>query len=166
MTTVTITSLKPLMNQLLAGDAFDIFLLEEAVIRTALTYTVDGHINKEFYPPEEREKDCLPYDLKPWSEIKSLCFHLIKGKNTPLAFKFVLHLKPELTAPLLMGENCQTDASLIKALVLTVKYDGTKACLTTGISYASFVPTKEPDVIWDRHISRFLAEKGVSFEAL
>ena len=37
MLALQITSLKLLMNQLLAGDTFDLFLLEEAVISTANT---------------------------------------------------------------------------------------------------------------------------------
>lgn len=34
------------MNHLLVADTFDPFLLEEATISTALTVTIDGHINK------------------------------------------------------------------------------------------------------------------------
>ena len=45
MIALQVTSVKTLMNQLLAGDTFDIFLLEEAIISTANTYTIDGHIN-------------------------------------------------------------------------------------------------------------------------
>ena len=154
------------MNQLLAGDTFDIFLLEEAVIGTANTYTIDGHINKDFFPPEERGEDCIPYDLQCWSEIKGLCFNLIKGKNTPLYFKFVLHLKPEKTASLLVKENCDVDVSQIRALVLNIKYDGTKAILTTGTGYHTFVMSKEPDVIWDKAITKYLSGKGIAFEEL
>lgn len=161
MTTFEITSLKPLMNQLLAGDAFDGFLLEEATIRTALTYTVDGHINTAFFPIEERETDCLPYEFQPWSDIKGLFFDLIKGKRTPLSFKFVLHYKPELTASLLSQESCGVDSSLIRALVLAIKYDGSKATITTGTSYTTFIMNKEPDIVWDRQVSKFLAEIGV-----
>lgn len=166
MTTYEINALKSLMNQLLAGDSFDIFLLEEATIRTALSYSIDGHINAEFYPPEERGEDCLPYEFQPWSEVKGLCFQLIKGKRTPLSFKFVLHLKPEHATSLLSRENCAADASLVKALVLTIKYDGIKAVITTGISYHTFVMNKEPDAVWDKAISRFLSKKEISFEPL
>lgn len=164
MITFEITALKSLMNQLLAGDSFDCFLLEEAVIRTAVTCHIDGHINTDFYPLEERGPDCLPYEFQPWSDVKSFCFQLIKGKRAPLSFKFVLHLKPEQTASLL--QPCGADASFVKALVLTVKYDGNKAVATTGISYRTFVMSKEPDGIWDKAVSRFLSQKAISFELL
>ena len=47
MTAVQITSMKDFMNKLLLSDTFDCFLLEEAVVGTANTFTIDGHINKE-----------------------------------------------------------------------------------------------------------------------
>lgn len=166
MVALEITSLKNLMNQLLAGNAFDIFLLEEAVVTTAVTCTIDGHINREFYPEKERGKDIIPYDLKPWNEIKGLCFDLIKGKYTPLSFKFVLHLKPEHAEGLIKKELPTSDTAQLKALILLIKYDGSKAVITTGTSYHTFVLDKEPDKIWDKTISKYLADKGISFEEI
>lgn len=166
MLALQITSMKPFMNQLLAGDAFDIFLLEEATVSTANTYTIDGHINTCFFPEEERTAEKLPYEFQPWSEIKGLCFNLIKGKHTPLFFKFVFHLKPEKTAALLSQGQSSFDISQLKALVLTVKYDGNKAILTTGSSYHTFIMDKEPDMIWDKAVTKYLSEKGITYENL
>lgn len=56
--------------------------------------------------------------------------------------------------------------SLIKALVLTIRFDGTKTLLTTGTSYTTFVLSKEPDQIWDKVLQKYLAGKGISFEAV
>lgn len=165
MLALKITSLKNFMNQLLSGDAFDPFLLEEAVIATAVTYTIDGHIHKEFYSEEERGSDVLPYEYQPWSEAKGLCFNLIKGRRTPLHFKFVLHLKPEQAQKLFAKEQ-MADTSVIKALALTVKYDEKGALLTTGIAYNTFVMDKEPDKVWDRAVLQYLAGKGIDFEEL
>ena len=167
MLALQITSLKLLMNQLLAGDTFDVFLLEEAVISTSNTYTIDGHINKDFYPLEERGSDCLPYELQPWSELKGLCFQLIKGKRTPLFFKFVFHLKPEKAGDLLNKQGVDPAVSgALKSMVLTIRYDGTKAILTTGTSYHTFVMNKEADVIWDKSLTKYLSGKGILFEEL
>ena len=166
MLALQITSTKNFMNRFLTGDSFDVFLLEEAIIRTAVTYTIDGHINTEFFPVEEQNSDCLPYEFQPWSDTKGLCFHLIKGKNTPLFFKFVLHLKPEKANALLTEKNHLTDISQIKSLVLNVRFDGTKTILTTGTSYHSFRLDKEPDMIWDNAITHFLAQNDIPFEKL
>ena len=166
MLALHITSMKTFMNQLLAGDAFDCFLLEEAVISTANTYTIDGHINVDFYPMEERGTDCIPYEFQCWSNVKGLCFNLMKGKNTPLFFKFVLQLKPEKAAALLIKENSSVDASQVRTLVLNIRYDGVKAVLTTGISCRTFVMSKDPDAIWDKALVKYLSDRGIPFEEL
>ncbi len=161
MIALEILSMKNFMSHLLSGDTFDIFLLEEATISTANSYTIDGHMNADFYPPEERDKAHIPYDFRPWSELKSLCFDLIKGKYTPLYFKFVLQLKPEHMQQLL-----GSDLGQVKALVLNIRYDGAKAILTTGTSYHTFVMSKEADLAWDNALCKYLSEKGIGYENL
>lgn len=166
MLALQITSMKQFMNQLLVSEDFHVFLLEEATISTANTYTIDGHINRDFYSAEEQTTENLPYEFQPWSELKGLCFNLIKGKHTPLYFKFVFHLKPEHIQNLLQKQSVEMDLSTIKAFVLTVKYDGSKAVLTTGTSYHTFVMNKEPEVIWDKALNQYLSQKGTGFEVL
>lgn len=175
MQALEITSMKNFMSQMLSGDTFDGFLLEEAVIRTANSYTIDGHINADFFPPEERGPENLPYDFRPWSEIRGLCFDLIKGKHTPLHFKFVLQLKPELMQRLLTenaadgndaGSGINQNFGQIKALVLTIRYDGGKAVLTTGTSCHTFVMSREADHVWDNALCHYLDEKGIGYEKL
>ena len=165
MIALQITSLKNLMNQLLTGDTFDDFLLEEATIRTAVTYTIDGHVYPDFYPMEERDT-AAPYLLQPWSETKGLCFNLIKGRRTPLYFKFVFQLKPEKTTLLLERELPGTDHTPVKALVLTLKYDAQGAVLTTGTSYHTFVLGREIDALWDGTVRKYLSARGIPFELL
>ncbi|MBP5734064.1 MAG: hypothetical protein J6W66_09615 [Lachnospiraceae bacterium] len=166
MIALQITSMKQFMNELLTGDAFDIFLLEEATISTAITISIDGHVNVDFYPIAERTPELLPYEYQPWSEMKGLCFDLIKGKRTPLNLKIVMQLKPDKVKAMLEKEKLASKAASLKSLVLTIKYDGGKAILTTGSSYQTFVMDKTADVVWDRQISKYLAMKGIQFEIL
>lgn len=166
MIALQITSMKQFMNQLLTTDTFDMFLLEEAVISTACTYTIDGHMNGEFFHSDDGEPVELPYEFRPWSEIKGLCFDLIKGKRTPLFFRFVLHLMPEKAGALLTKEGSDVAPSLVKALVLNIRYDGTKATLTTATAYHTFLPSKGPDVIWDKALMKYLEKKGISCDIL
>lgn len=166
MIALQITSMKQFMSSLLTGDAFDIFLLEEATISTATTVTIDGHINVDFYPISDRTPQVIPYEYQAWSELKGLCYDLIKGKYTPLYFKFVLQLKPEKMTAMLDKERLSSKDVPLKSLVLTIKYDSGKAILTTGSSYQTFVMDKTADVVWDRQISKYLAMKGIQFEIL
>ncbi len=167
MLALKLTSMKSFMNHFLVADTFDNFLLVEAVISTANTYQIDGHINKEFYSTDEiSEANTLSYDFVLWKDMKGLCFHLIKGKRTPLFFKFVLHLKPDAVSKLLAAGGCSLPLEQVKALVLTIKYDGTQAVLTTGSSYHTFVMNKEPDTIWDKALQQFLSRYEIPYELL
>ncbi len=167
MLALHITNMKLFMNQLLASDIFDIFLLEQASITTANTVTIDGHFNREFYPPEEVPSEQPPeYEYSPWSTLKGLCFQLIKGKHTPLSFKFVFHLKPDIARRLLAREGLSTEDCKLRALVLTIRYDGNRTLLTTGCAYDTFVMSKVPDQIWDNTLSRYLADKEIPCEIL
>ena len=166
MLALQITSNKKFMSDLLAGDVFDIFLLEEATIATSITTSIEGRINTDFYPVADRTPELLPYEYQCWSEIKGLCYQLIKGRHTPLYFKIVLQLKPDKMKDMLIKEKLSFEDSKLKSLILTIKYDGGKTVLTTGSSYTTFVMDKTADVVWDRQISKYLAIKGIAFEIL
>ena len=65
MLALQITNTKNFMAQLLTGDGFDPFLLAEATVSTAHTYTIDGHVNREFFTSEEQnDPQICPYDLR------------------------------------------------------------------------------------------------------
>ncbi|MCM1024821.1 MAG: DUF5721 family protein [Roseburia sp.] len=177
MTAFQITSMKQFMSRLLASDAFDCFLLEEAVIGVASTITIDGRINREFFAgqtPKESDGDSsaepgqppLSEEFRPWSELRGLCYDLIKGRRTPLFFRFTMHLTPEKAAALLARENCAADPAQVKALVLNIRYDGSRAVLTTAVSYQTFILTKEPEIIWDKALTQYLDAVSVEYEIL
>ena len=166
MTALQITSMKIFMSKLLASESFDIFLLEEAVIGTANTFTIDGRINKEFFH-QENDEDVLEIpEFRPWSELRNLCFDLIKGKRTPLFFRITFQLKPDLAASLLKKENCDIPPEQVKALALNIRYDGSKAVLTTATAYHTFLLSKEPDAIWDRALSKYLDREGIAYDVI
>ena len=166
MTAFQITSMKHFMNRLLLSDSFNIFLLEEAIIGTANTYTIDGHVNRDFFRTGgEGETEGL-LEFRPWGEMKGLCFDLIKGKRTPLFFRFTLQLAPDKAEYLLRSHNSDVEPRLVKALALNIRYDGTKAVLTTAASYRTFLLSKEPDAIWDNAFADFLDREGIAYEVL
>ncbi len=161
-----ISSMKSFMNHLLVADTFDNFLLAEATISAAITYQIDGHINKAFFCDDISASQMPEYDLALWKDMKGLCFNLIKGKRTPLFFKFILHLTPQAVSKLLAAGGCSVPSEQIKALVLTIKYDGTQAVLTTASATNTFIMSKEPDMIWDKAIQQFLSRNEIPYEML
>lgn len=167
MLALQISSLKTFMSAMLTGELFDSFLLEEASIATAATYTINGRVNRDFFPPDEREDTELhPYEFALWKDMKNICFDLIKGKQTPLRFNFVLQLIPSYTASILEKGGSPVSPDFIKAFVLNIRFDGEKVLLYTGIAYTTFLTDKEPERLWDAAIKQFLYKKGIACEEL
>ncbi len=163
MLALQITSMKQFMSQLLTTDIFDIFLLEEATITTACTYHIEGLQHPEFYGEEAPDqRPTGTQDFVTWNSMRGLIFDLIKGKHTPLGLKLVLHLKPQYIIPILSGGNTAVTTEQIKALVLTIRYDGERTLLTTGTAFNTFIMDKEPDRLWDNALVKYLNQKGVA----
>jgi hypothetical protein len=166
MLALHILNMKILTTHLLLSDSFDLFLLEEATITMANRYTIDGRIQKEFFSTQEQEDDLCKYEFAKWSAMKGFCMQIIKGKRVPLSFKFVLHLAPPQMNTLLARLQNESLAQQIKALLITIFYDGNRAIITTGYSYRSFVMEKEAEALWDAAVKKFLLQKDIPFEEL
>ena len=167
MIALKITNIKQFMGKLLGSEDFDSFLLEEASISTYNTFIIDGHQNREFYSTEEWEDETIrPYDFSTWKTIRPICFDLIKGSRTPTAFRFVLHLIPKYTASILKESGTTVTPEQVKAFVLNIKYDGTDLTIVTGTALQTFLMDKTPDVLWDRTVRQFLAQKEIAYEEL
>ncbi len=167
MIALKITNVKQFMAKLLAGEDFDIFLLEEASISTYNTFMIDGHQNRDFYSTEEWEDaELRPYDLSTWKKLRPICFDLIKGKRTPAAFRFVLHLMPEHATSILQKGGTAVTPQQVRAFVLNIKYDGTTLMLVTGTSFHTFLMDKTPDDLWDNAVKQFLVTHEISYDPL
>lgn len=165
MISCRITELKNFMSKLLVTDCFDSFLLEQAVITTYNTFTIDGHIEKSFYSSEEWEAaESHPYHFSCWSDIRPLCFSLIKGKKTPVSMKFILRLKPEKMQLLFSHEDISVPDSYIDALIVTIRYNINGMNCTTGISFSDFLPDKTPEKIWDKAFLQFLDSNSIAYQ--
>lgn len=165
MIALQIKNIKSFMSRLLSSKSFDCFLLSEASITTNNTFFIDGHQNKDFFSDEEWEDTSIrPYDYSMWKDIRSLCFHLIKGRRTPVSFKFILHLIPSYVESILSDDSVTVPISQVKALVLTIKYDQTGLTLTTGTSLKTFLPDKSADIFWDKYMKQFLEKAQIDYD--
>jgi len=136
MTAFQILEMKHFMAKLLTEDCFDSFLLEKASVSCAVSYEIDGRVNPEFYQDDETPD--AGYLFLPWKSIRPVLFQMIRGKHTPLSFKFVLHLMPQYVPGVMKGADPSLKPEQVQALVLTIKYDGSAIRLTTGTAFSSF----------------------------
>lgn len=165
MLALNIIDIKDFMNKLLVGDTFDNFLLVEAIISTNVTYTVDGKLNKDFFSDEELS-EIVPADERftPFSILKPVCFDLIKGKRTPLSFKFTFQMSHENMVNTINSIDSGFSANDVTAIFLHLKFEDQKLICTNGISYSTFVLDHTLDHEWDRLLQKFLKYHQIAFE--
>lgn len=165
MTSYKITELKTFMSRLLTSDCFDIFLLEQAVLTTCNTFTIDGHVEKDFFTSEEWEDVSIcPYKFSCWSQIRPICFSLIKGKKTPVSMKYILRLKPEKMQQLLSSAELFVPDGFLDAFIVTIRYNDNGMSCTTGVSFSNFLPDKAPEHLWDKAFAQFLDKNSISYQ--
>lgn len=165
MIALKIKGLGSFMSRLFSGNTFDSFLLAEGMLQMAVTWQVDGRLNRDFFDKEVREDPSqLPYEYTEWSRVRPLLHDLIRGKQAPVSFQFVLRLKPEYVASMLEKEGDRELQACVDTFVLTVRYKAGEATLLTGIAMKGFTLNKGADVLWDKAVRRFLQAKDISFE--
>lgn len=169
MIALEIKGTKNIMNALLLTGQFDSFLVEEAVITTFNTFRIDGHLVADFYSGEELEE--LENNQKStvfsyWSDIRPVCFQLIKGKKTPVSFKVVLHAAPQLVEKIAANPECGVAANLIRSLILNIRYDNGKVTCVTGSAFTTFIMDKSVEKLWDAYVRQLLSGFGLDFEEI
>lgn len=161
MVLLTITNVKQFMKTLLVSTAFDKLLLSEATIKMGQTFSIDGHLNPEFYTKEDKE---FSMKLSTWESLRPYCFSIIKGQKTPLYFRFVFYLNDKQKAALLANTETALTPLDVDGLSLNIKYDGQVLTLTTATSLNIFTLDKSLEHALDRYVCNYLTSRQISFE--
>ncbi len=166
MIAIKVLKQKNFMAKLLTSELFDDFLVEEVVIDSYNTFSIDGHIHKEFYKnANEEDEGCPKEDFSKWEKIRPICLSLIKGKQTPLGFKFVLLLSNEQKASLF--ENMYSDISMDQvSFGINIKFSSGEVVITTGVNYSIFTLDKEAEKAWDNYVPSFLESNDIETDIL
>lgn len=150
---------KNCMSHLLLKPTFDKFSFIEGEVTTYNTFKVDGFIRKDFYeePPEQTYSS--------WARLREFFFQIIRGKRTPLSFKFILSL-PEASFEDFLKETGITGMTSenIQGLYLNLKYDGTNLQCVTGTSLNIFTLDKTLEKCWDEYATKFFLKHAIDFE--
>ncbi len=166
MKSLQIKNTKLFMSKLLASESFDMFLMESADLKTGNNYTVDGHINKEFYNATDNEDTPPLYDLVKWGDIRQTIYNLIKGKRTPISFKFILCTTPDEKNSLLENSGNDDLTMMISSFVIVIKFANGSINMTTGTALSGFTMDKSYEKIWDDRVEALLDNMGIPFDEL
>ncbi|MDE6253456.1 MAG: hypothetical protein K2M78_12645 [Lachnospiraceae bacterium] len=155
MVSEQITNIKDFMNKLLIGTDFDIFHVTDIHITTFNTFHIDGHIMKDFYDKEEYESLGCPVISK-WSDLKPLCYQIIKGHNTPLNFKIIFKMPDSIVIDIIDKNQLDIPYESINGFFLNIKYDNSSLSYVTGTSLNIFDPGREAEHAFDKFIFDFV----------
>ncbi|PWJ51529.1 DUF5721 family protein [Faecalicatena contorta] len=159
MISLHLTSVKDYMAHLLLSETFDNFLFIEGQIVTFNTFTIDGFIQKAFFSEEESISE-----YSSWKNLRDYCLSLIKGKKTPLSFKFVFSLAPANIERLIEQNHLDFQMDQVQGLYLNIRYDGSKLQCVTGTSLKTFTMDKSLEQAWDKMVQKFFTQKEIAYE--
>ena len=162
MIALALPQVKECMAKLLLSETFDPFYFIEGEIVTFNTFTLDGYLKKDFFEQEEDPE--REYAL--WKDVREFCFSLIKGKRTPLSFKFVLGLSDSNIEKLLLQQGLDFKPQDVRGLYINLKYDGQKLQCVTGTAMNLFTMDKSLEQAWDMMVQKFFAQKEIKYEVL
>ena len=162
MIALALTDVKECMGKLLLSETFDPFYFIEGEIVTFSTFTMDGYLRKDFFDGEnapERE-----YAL--WKDVREFCFSIIKGKRTPLSFKFVLGLSDSNIEKLLLQQELNFKPQDVRGLYINLKFDGQNLQCITGTAMNLFTMDKSLEQAWDKMVQKFFTQQEIKYEVL
>ena len=162
MIALALTDVKECMAKLLLSETFDPFYFIEGELVTFSTFTMDGYLKKDYFNAEnapERE-----YAL--WKDVREFCFSLIKGKRTPLSFKFVLGLSDSNIEKLLLQQELDFKPQDVRGLYINLKFDGQNLQCITGTAMNLFTMDKSLEQAWDKMVQKFFTQKEIKYEVL
>lgn len=163
MLALQIKNIKNFMNTLLLQDTFDHFLVSEATITTFTTFSVSGDLRKEFFDPDSAETEQYQNRTQvTWKEIRSFCLSVIKGKRTPLSFKFVFLLPAERMQQILSECDSPLQPEDVFGLFFNCQYQNEQLTVTTGSSFRVFTLDRSLDQAWDKRMNAFLEKLGLA----
>ncbi len=162
MIALYIAETRPFMASLLTGNIFDRLLLREGQITTFCTYSIDGNYHASYM--DDDSEDPSPVYAS-WEMLKPHIYDMIKGKHTPLGFKFVFQLSSNASNKLLTENGLAQDFESLNALFLNIRFDGKRIMLTTGSSQKAFPANKNIDHAWDQYIYKFLKANHFEYDA-
>lgn len=148
------------MSELLLRDTFDSFALIDGDITTFSKFHIDGFLHKDFYE-EAPERE---YGV--WSDYRNYCFSLIKGKRTPLNFKFVFALSTKQTEDIIKEFDLDFVAENIQGLYLNFHYDGSTLSCTTGTSLKIFTLDKSLEHALDKWTETFFTKHEINWDLM
>ncbi len=159
MISLDLIDIRLVTSHLFLKDTFDHFSFIDGEVTTFNTFRIDGYIQKDFFDTDSG----LP-EYSYWKNVREFCFSLVRGKRTPLNFRFVLCL-PQKNIRRLVEEHIPSlDPETVRGLYLNLTFDGKHLSCVTGTSFHTFTLDRSLEHMWDEMVQTFLKKQNIPFE--
>lgn len=153
---------KKCMAELLLRETFDNFLFIEGEITTFNKFSIDGYIHKDFYNTGESQPSSQEA-YSAWHMLRDYCFSVIKGKRTPLNFRFIFSLSKDETCSIIAENHLDFQPDTVRGLYLNFRYDGSLLTCTSGTSLNTFTLDKSLEHAFDKWMGEFFLAHGINW---
>ena len=150
-----IKDVRNFMSVLLLKDTFDHFLAADIQLVTCNTFHIDGHLNSDFFQPDEFSQ--LPdQHMSYWKSLRPICYILIKGTKIPLKLKIIFALDREAIRSLITENDLAFSEEDINELFLNIKFENNILSCTTGCSLKNFTLDRSLEKAFDHQMQSLL----------
>lgn len=144
MQAIEVLDIKQFMRLLFQTDTLDHYEMVSAEIRTGISYSVDGKLNRPFYNKDELSLLQLEKSFfLPWQYAREKIFSLIKGKKTPSLLKLILKVNSIQASDILSLSGSSLNPNDIDGFFLNIIFQENKLNVICGLSYNVFTMDKE-----------------------
>jgi hypothetical protein len=162
-----IIDIKDFMNNLLLGENFDSFWVTEATITTFCTFSIDGTLHPDFFDTDNQKiLEESGVHTASWKHLRSFCYSVIRGKQTPLSFKIVFQLPASQAASLIQKHGLTISPDLVSGFFLNLQYKNRELTCITGTSLKTFLMDRSAEQLWDSLVPDFLRGQKILFEEI
>ncbi len=158
MKLIEVDNIREFTSRLFVGEFFDNFLAVEATIHTATTFTLDGHVNKDFVGEEGMQLPEYAEGVVMWKKIKPICYDIIKGRKVPQKFKIIFKMPSYIVEAFLKRTQLNIDKNNVAGLYLNVNFQENKMNCTTGASLKTFSLDKSLEQQWDEYMAAVIGK--------
>lgn len=162
MQAIQILDIKSFMQILFQSTGLESYDFVSGEILTDMKYTIDGHINHDFFSDEELQQFSKNHsEYFPWAIAKEKIFHLIKGKKTPSSMKLVFRLQDDIMEEIL-SQNKQFTQNDIDGMFANLTFQNKKLNVICGISYKIFTTDKTLESDFSNYFITFLKSNQIT----
>jgi hypothetical protein len=144
-----------------------LFWVTEAAITTFCTFSIDGTLHPDFFDTDNRKiLEDSGIRTASWKHLRSFCYSVIRGRQTPLSFKIVFQLPTPHAASLIQKHGLTISPDLVEGFFLNLQYKNRELTCITGTSLKTFLLDRSAEQLWDSLLPDFLRRQKIPFEEI